>query len=113
MIFSSMTYDPNPVPVTYTDDELREKIREYTTSVSEFTFKSLCNYIVHEAKAEKKCENAETTQYKSSEINPAAGTKISKLLWELIWKKRLIIDFMYNQYVSTYPNDTRFLVVQE
>lgn len=111
MIFSSMTYDPNPVPVTYTDDELHKIIQEYITFNPEFSFKSLCHHIVCKAKAEMKCENAETTQYSSSEINPAAGTKISKLLWELIWEERLIIDFMYNQYASNYPNDTRFLVI--
>lgn len=111
MIFSSMTYDPNPVPVTYTDDELRKIIQEYVTSNPEFSFRSICNHIVYKAKAEQKCKDAETTQYSSSEISPAVGTEISKILWNLIWERKIIIDFMYNQYASNYSNDTRFLVI--
>lgn len=106
-----ITYDSNPVPVTYTQEELRQVIDNYLKDVTtEFSFRGLCSYIIDKAIAEGKVPNASHTQYSSREITPLSAIEVSKYLWELIWDKKIFIAFGENLYVARYVGDTRFVV---
>ncbi len=106
-----MTYDSNPVPVTYTQEELKHIIKDYIKDVnSEFSFRGLCYHIVQKAISEGKVRDASTTQYSSRELNPFSSIEVSKCLWEFIWDKKIFIAFGENPYVAHYSNDTRFVV---
>ena len=78
-------YNSNPVPVEYTENEMKEKIQGYIAGCDgEFSFKSLCHYIVKIAIKEGKVKDAKYTQYSSNEMSPYSSIQVSKILWEMI-----------------------------
>ena len=106
-----MIYDSNPVPVIYTHDEMKQVIDEYLKDVTtEFSFRSLCSYIIDRAIMERKVHNASGTQYSSRQMNPMSAVEVSKYLWELIWDKKIFIAFGENPYTDHYNGDTRFII---
>lgn len=103
-----MTYDPNPVSLTYSEEELRTIIEQYISICDlEFSYKAICHYILERAKQEGKVPNAEYTQYGSSELNPLSGIMVSRLLWEMIWEKKIFVAFGANPYRGGYCEDVR------
>ncbi len=106
-------YNSNPVPVEYTEEEIKEKILGYIVDIDgEFSFKSLCYYIVQTAIREEKVKDAKHTQYSSSEMDPYSSIKVSKILWEMIWDRKIFIAFGENPYMAHYAVDTRFVVMK-
>lgn len=104
-------YDSNPVPVTYSQEEMKQVINDYLKDVtSEFSFRSLCSYIIDKAINEGKVRDAIHTQYSSRQMNPLSAIEVSKYLWELIWDKKIFIAFGENPYAAHYAGDTRFVV---
>lgn len=114
MISHMYTTDSNPVPVTYDDQELLSLIDKYLSEKhGEFSYKSVCHYVVNEAKRNNKVEGAPHTHYSSNEICIPDGIRISKILWEKIWNKEVFIAFGDNPYRGQYNNDVRFYKVDE
>lgn len=106
-----MTYDPNPVPVTYTQEELRQVVDSYLKEVdTEFSFRGICSYIVDKAIKEGKVRDASHTKYSSREMSPLSAIEASKCLWEQIWDKKIFIAFGENPYAAHYSGDTRFVI---
>ncbi|CCX57297.1 unknown [Bacteroides sp. CAG:1060] len=106
-------YNPNPVPITYTPDELAIVISDYLEEVkTEFSFKSICSFILDKAIAEGKVKDSHNTQYSSKEISPLSSIEVSRYLWKLIWEKKIFIAFGDNPYAAHYNNDTRFIINQ-
>ena len=63
------TSDPNPVPVTYDNQELLGIVDKYLSEMDgEFSYKGVCRYVVNEAKRNDKVEGAPHTKYSSSDI---------------------------------------------
>lgn len=103
--------DPNPVPVTYSDQELKSLIDNYLSDIKgEFSYKGVCHYVVNEAKRNNKAEGAPNTKYSSSDISIADGIRVSRILWEKIWNKEIFIAFGDNPYRAQYKDDTRFFI---
>lgn len=108
MIFESMTYDMNPVSITYSEDELRTLIEDFVNKQdNEFSYKIVCHHILGKAKEEGKVPNADNTQYSSNELNPWSGAIVSKIIWEMIWDRKVFIAFGSNPYRGGYPDDVR------
>ena len=106
-----VTYDPNPVPVTYTQEELRQVIEDFLKEgTTEFSFRGLCSYIVDKAIKDGMVRDASHTQYSSRELSPLSAIEVSKCLWELIWDKKIFIAFGENPYAAHYAGDTRFVI---
>lgn len=106
-----MKYDSNPVPVTYTQEELKQVIDVFLKEVTtEFSFRGLCSHIVEKAIKEGKVRDASHTQYSNRELSPLSAIEVSKCLWELIWDKRIFIAFGENPYAAHYAGDTRFVI---
>lgn len=104
-------YDSNPVPVTYTQDELKQVVDSFLKDVTtEFSFRGLCSYIIDKAIKDGKVRNANNTQYSSRQMNPMSAIEVSKYLWELIWAKKIYIAFGENPYSAHYTGDTRFII---
>lgn len=105
-----MTINYNPVPLDYTDDELRKVVEEYIDAQkSEFSFKKMCLSILHRAMDEGKTVDSRHTQYESNELKSTDGIRLSRILWDMIFERRIIIAFGDNPYLLTYGNDTRFI----
>ncbi len=106
-----VTYNSNPVPVTYTKEELENVINEYLNGVqTEFSFRGICSYIIDKAIKDEKVADAKNTQYSSREMSPLSAIEVSKYLWSLIWDKKIFIAFGDNPYSANCINDTRFIV---
>jgi len=104
-------FDSNPVPITYTYEELEIIIDDFIKDNKSFGFHELCNFIVEKAKKDNKVVNAQNTKYSSSELQPSCNSIISRILWNLIWNRKLIIEFGTNPYRSQYPDDTYFVKI--
>lgn len=106
-------YNSNPIPVEYTEKEMKEKVLIFIKNVEgEFSFRTLSNYVVQTAMNEQKVKDAAHTQYSSNEMDSLSSIQLSKILWELIWDKKLFIAFGENPYMAHYACDTRFVVVK-
>ena len=80
-----MTINYNPVPLDYTDEELRTVVEEYIADQkSEFSFKKMCLSILHRAMDEGKTVDSRHTQYESNELKASDGNRISRILWDMI-----------------------------
>lgn len=109
-----LRYDMNPIPVEYTEGEMREKVLSYIDNCkSEFSFRQLSNYIINNAKDEQKVKNAPLTQYSSNEMDPASSILLSRILWELIWNRKIFIAFGENPFSAHYAGDTRFVAIHK
>ena len=106
-----MTINYNPVPLDYTDEELRTVVEEYIAAQKlEFSFRRLCHSVLRRAMDEGKTVDSRHTQYESTELKSSDGDRISRILWNMIYERRIIIAFGENPYLSTYcNNDTRFI----
>lgn len=106
-------YSSNPVPVEYTEEEMKRVIKKYLSIVEEeFSFNSLTDYIVGRAIKEGKVANAASTQYSSNKMNTTSSILVSKILWNYIWNQKIFIAFGENPYVASYKDDTKFVVVK-
>lgn len=106
-----MTINYNPVPVDYTDEELRIIVEEYIiVQKSEFSFKGICRHVLQKAMDEGRTVDSRNTQYESNELKASDGIRVSNILWDLIFERKIIIAFGNNPYRSMpYGTDTRFV----
>ena len=104
--------ESGPVPLTYTDLEIHQLVDNFIKeSKGEFSYKRICDYIVSMAKQDGKVEGAPYAEYRSFEISISDGYTISRVLWEKIWNKEIIIAFGENSYRCYSNGDKRFIKV--
>jgi hypothetical protein len=95
-----------PISVKYSDATLRILVEEYITMQKhEFTFKSLCSYVLYRAMEEEKTAN--TGLYESNQLSPADCERISGILRKIVIEGRLTCG------TDTIVDDTQFVKVKE
>ena len=95
-----------PISVTYSDSKLRILVEEYITMQKhDFTFKSLCSYVLYRAMEEEKTAN--TGFFKSNQLSPADCERISSILRKIVKEGRLTCG------TDTFVDDTQFVKVKE
>lgn len=95
-----------PISVTYSDLKLRILVEEYITMQKhDFTFKSLCSYVLYRAMEEEKTAN--TGLFKSNQLSSADCEKISNILRKIVKEGRLTCG------TDTFVEDTLFVKVKE
>ena len=110
---TAMNYDANPVQLLYSNDEIRDRInmvmnsRDHTTGI---TFVNLCYQIVQvafqEHKVKKVDENAIIT---SEELSAEDQVRVSRVLWELIWDKKIFLLFGRSPLLGLSNGEDRFV----
>ena len=96
----------NSIQITYSDERLRTLVEEYITMQKhEFTFNSLCSYILYWAKEEGETTN--TGLYESDELDAADCERISVILRKIIGEGRIVCE------VNAFADDTMFVKVKE
>lgn len=96
----------NLISVTYSSERLRTLVEEYITMQKhDFTFKSLCSYVLYRAMEEEKTAN--TGLYESKQLCPADCERISNILHKIIKEGRLTCG------TDTFVDDTQFVIVKE
>ncbi len=95
-----------PISVTYSDSKLRILVEEYITMQKhDFTFKSLCSYVLYRAMEEEKTAN--TGLYESNQLSPADCERISVILRKIVNEGRLTCG------TDCFVDDTQFVKVKE
>ena len=90
----------------YSDEKLRILVEEYITmQKSEFTFKSLCSYVLYRAMEEEK--TASTGLYESNQLSSADCERISSILRKIVKEGRLTCG------TDTFADDTQFVKIKE
>jgi hypothetical protein len=101
-----MTTNTNPIAVIYSDSKLRILVEEYITMQKhDFTFKSLCSYVLYCAMEEEKTANEGL--YESNQLSPADCERISGILRKIVIEGRLTCG------TDTIVDDTQFVKVKE
>jgi len=97
------------------DDILKELINSFVKERNaSFTFNDLYHHLKSKAKANDYLKKESNVVYRSFEFSGDVIESMSKMLWDLIWEKKLMIDFSTG---STYgmqsDKDFRFIPVQD
>lgn len=82
------------LPLSYTNEELKEVIDRYIGAHDTFTYRSLCQYIVGEADKDNKLVKEDNHIYECPiELTKKDLNRVTRLLWDLIWGHKIFIDF--------------------
>ena len=101
-----MTTQTNPISVKYSDSKLCILVEEYITMQKhDFTFKSLCSFVLYRAMEEEKTAN--TGLYESNQLSSADCERISVILRKIVNEGRLTCG------MNTFVDDTQFVKVKE
>lgn len=105
-------FGTSQIPLLYTAEELNRAVELVIELIpASFTFGQLCNAIIDRADSEGKLKKEPHTQYSSIQLTKDDTNKLSYMLWQLIWEKKLIISFESN-FQSTDNKDFRFVKVE-
>jgi hypothetical protein len=92
------SFGTSRLTMTYTDKELSELVEGILEKESgAISFSQLCAKIIEVALKVGKLRVANHTQYAKIDVTQEDGERISRILWDLIWAKRLCIDFYLSQ----------------
>jgi len=107
---TTYVYGPSFLPLTYTEEELSTLIDKYINTNVEFSYTQLCSHILSIADKEGKLKKDPNTSYSQIYLtHPDTGT-ICKMLWERIWKQKLIQIFNNPHDMYRNNSDTYFVV---
>lgn len=85
--------------LTYADDELREKILNYVYAHDDGVgFRDICAYILSQAQREGRIDGPKDEVYQWESLSHMDVMRVDRILWQLIWKHRLVIDFDNSHY---------------
>ncbi len=107
-----MNYDAKPVRILYDDAKLKEKImvgiagRDATLGI---TFVNLCYQLLQLAIQEHMLEDPDNTIYTNDEISPEDQVRVSRLLWELIWDRKVFLLFGRSSLLGLSNGEDRFV----
>lgn len=104
-----MTNSNNTISVTYSDEKLRIIVEEFITmQKADFTFKSLCSYVLYRAMEEEKTGN--TGLYESNQLSPLDCERLSLILKKIIKEKRIRIT-LGKETNGAFADDMQFIKV--
>jgi hypothetical protein len=107
-----MKYDSNPVHLLYDNEELRDRIlmiiegRDKTTGI---TFVNLCYQVIQMGFQENKVMIPEDTIITSEELAPEEQVRVSRILWELIWDRKIFLLFGRSDLLGLSNGEDRFV----
>ena len=82
------------LPLTYSFQELEQKISKMVTEMpSSFTFQQICGHVLQMADKEGRIQKAPSTEYSTIHLTSNDVQTISRILWNMIWEKKLFIVF--------------------
>lgn len=91
-----MPTDNKAISVTYSDEKLRILVEEFITMQRrDFSFKSLCSYVLYRAMEEDKTANKGL--YESNQLSSADSQRICNILRKVIGEGRItcgLVDFV-------------------
>lgn len=112
----SIIYGEYQLAMNYSVEELNQIIDKFIEAQKNegqetFSYRNLCHYLFRLALSENRLQKENDCMYNNPVMADSDATLVSKLLWERIWEKEIIIDFHESKYASSYHDDTRFCVL--
>ena len=107
-----MKYDTNPVHLLYSNEEPRDRIlmvmesRDHTTGI---TFVNLCYQIIQIGFQENKVVIPEDSIVTSEELAAEEQVRVSRILWELIWDRKIFLLFGRSDLLGLSNGEDRFV----
>ena len=107
-----MNYDTNPVHLLYSNEELRDRIlmvmesRDHTTGI---TFVNLCYQVIQIGFQENKVVIPEDSIVTSEELAAEEQVRVSRILWELIWDRKIFLLFGRSDLLGLSNGEDRFV----
>ena len=106
------TIDNNPVHILYDNNKLRDvimMIMNGRTETTGITFVNLCYQILQLAEQEQLVEGSGEVTHTSNEIAPEDQVRVSRVLWELIWDKKIYLLFGRSPLLGLSNGEDRFV----
>ena len=111
----TVRYGEYPLPMDYEDEALDNLIDKYISekksNAADFTYRGICLWLFRIASNEGRLKKENDTVYDNPIMTYDDEIRISKLLWNRIWDKKIFINFSHNEYSSHYVNDTSFSIL--
>ena len=109
------TYSGSPIKLPLEDRELLKIIREYVLNLEQgsFSYLQLCDYLVKKSSVNVSDGQQGHVVYLVKRLSPSDYSRISRLLWQLLWEKVICIDFYENPYQPKRNDDTVFLICNQ
>ena len=106
------TIDNKPVHILYDNNKLRDVIMMIISGRNDptgITFVNLCYQILQLAEQEQMVEGSGQVTHTSSEIVPEDQVRVSRVLWELIWDKKIFLLFGRSPLLGLSNGEDRFV----
>ena len=107
-----MNFDSNPIHVLYDNETLKHLVLVIISnndSLSGTTFLNLCHQVKQQAIRDKAIADLENTVYTSEQLAPEEQVRVSRVLWELIWDKKVFLLFGRSPLLGLSNGEDRFV----
>ena len=107
-----MNFDSNPIHVLYDNETLKHLVLVIISnndSLSGTTFLNLCHQVKQQAIRDKAIADLENTVYTSEQRAPEDQVRVSRVLWELIWDKKVFLLFGRSPLLGLSNGEDRFV----
>lgn len=107
-----MNFDSNPIHVLYDNETLKHLVLVIISnndSLSGTTFLNLCHQVKQQAIRDKAIADLENTVYTSEQLAPEDQVRVSRVLWELIWDKKVFLLFGRSPLLGLSNGEDRFV----
>lgn len=107
-----MNYDSNPVKLNFDNETIKERVLQLVEgreSTHGITFFNLCYQLRQMAISENLLDKPETTTYTNDELTPEDQIRVSRVLWELIWDKKIYVLFGRSALLGLSNGEDRFV----
>lgn len=107
-------YSKKALCIQYEDNEIIKILDDYISqnNVGRFSYIQFCNYLFNYADEHNKLGKEKNVTYLSVEMIPEDFRRVSRIIWEKIWNREIIIDFYKDPYNQNYVDDTRFIILR-
>ena len=108
-------YGEYPLPMSYDDSELDGLIEKYIAvkkaKEGSFNYRDICIFLFRTALNEGRLNKEDDTIYNNPIMTRLDAERVSRLLWQRIWDKKIFIHFNEEQFGAHYPNSIRFGII--
>ena len=106
-------YGRTPLPLLYKEEEFAQIIVNIIndTESDAITYNAICSQLRYKAIIEDKFKKEKNTHYSEIVLCDSDCHSVTKVLWNLIWEKKIMIEF-HTPIGSHDSNDTIFYILK-
>lgn len=107
-------YDKTPVGILYTDKEMLDVLTSFidTFDGDTITYGQISTYIISKADKDSKLDKLPEAKYNSIILTDKDGQRLSRMLWELIFQRKIYLNFYRNLYSNIKQDDFVFGLIK-